>query len=325
LHIEFLNLAKLIYTAHAANKLFIFAKTIPVDVSSIEVQHIDAAWLTDKQMSLDVVRLDKMDAVVSGNKWFKLKYYLIEAHAQQKSVIATFGGAWSNHIVATAYAARLAGLKSIGIIRGEKPAVLSNTLTKAMEFNMELHFVSRDKYKRKEEIAESFFNRDCLWIDEGGYGTIGAKGAAEILKTVKSSSYTHIVAAVGTGTMLAGLIMGSTKYQSVVGISSMKGNFSLEQKVRDLTKTEVSKASFKIKHEYHFGGYGKHPKELITYINDVYLKHNLPLDIVYTGKTFYAIEDLVKKNFFEPGSNVLMIHSGGLQGNKSLTAKVLAF
>ncbi|WP_170234185.1 1-aminocyclopropane-1-carboxylate deaminase/D-cysteine desulfhydrase [Segetibacter aerophilus] len=296
-----------------------------MDLSSIDVQRIEAEWLIDNDVSLDVVRLDKMDAVVSGNKWFKLKYYLLEAQKQQKTVIATFGGAWSNHIIATAFAAKQAGLKSVGIIRGEKPGVLSYTLIKAIEFDMELHYVSRDQYQRKQEIVTSFLNENWFWVDEGGYGKTGAKGASEILKTVRVSAYTHIVAAVGTGTMLAGLVMGSTKNESIIGISSMKGNYSIEEKIRDLLEQENGEALFEIKHDYHFGGYGKHPEELIAYINDVYYKHSLPLDIVYTGKTFYAIEDLVKKKYFEAGSKVLMIHSGGLQGNESLGAKVLAF
>lgn len=325
MHTEFLNFAKLIYTAHAANKLFIFAKTIPVDLRSIEIQPIEAKWLTDKHVSLDVLRLDKIDAVVSGNKWFKLKYYLVQAQVEQKRTVATFGGAWSNHIIATAYAAREAGLKSVGIIRGEKPTVLSYTLAQAIEYNMELHFVSRDQYKRKEEIIQSFSNNDWFWIDEGGYGITGAKGAAEILKTVDTRSYSQIVAAVGTGTMLSGLILGSSRGQSITGISSMKGNTAIEQQIKDLLKNENPQATFEIKHEYHFGGYGKHPHQLITFINDSYDKHLLPLDIVYTGKTFYAIKDMVENNRFQTGSKLLMIHSGGLQGNKSLANKVLVF
>lgn len=296
-----------------------------MNLSLIDIQNIEAEWLTDQHILLNVLRLDKIHPVVSGNKWFKLKYYLDEARNLQKTTVATFGGAWSNHIIATAYAANEAGLKSIGIIRGEKPTVLSYTLTMAIEYGMELHFVSRDQYKRKEEIIQTFSKNNWHWIDEGGFGLTGVKGAAEILKIVHLSFYTHIIAAVGTGTMLAGLIQASTKDQTIIGISSMKGNYSIEQKIKDLTRKQAAEASFEIKHEYHFGGYGKHPDSLINFINEVYLKHNLPLDIVYTGKTFFALKDMVEKKFFKPGCRLLMIHSGGLQGNKSLPAKVLAF
>lgn len=296
-----------------------------MDFSSINIQKIEAEWLINKQLSLDVLRLDRMHPVVSGNKWFKLKYYLEEAHSLQKGTVATFGGAWSNHIIATAYAAKEAGLKSIGIIRGEKPPVLSYTLRSALEHGMELHFVTREQYRRKEEIIAIYSNNDWYWIDEGGYGLIGAKGATEILNTADTFGYTHMVASVGTGTMLAGLITAANKHQTIIGVSSMKGNYSIEQKVKHLLINEPAQASFEINHDYHFGGYGKHPASLISFINDVYHAHNLPLDIIYTAKTFFAIKDLAEKNFYKPGSKILMIHSGGLQGNMSLPSKVLAF
>lgn len=296
-----------------------------MDLSLINVQRIEAEWLTNQHISLDVLRSDKIHPVVSGNKWFKLKYYLEEAINVKKTTIATFGGAWSNHIIATAYAAREAGLKSIGIIRGEKPPTLSYTLSMAMQYGMELQFVSRGQYRSKEEITQMLSHQNYYWIEEGGYGISGAKGATEILKTTDVSAYTHIIAAVGTGTMLAGLVQGSTKHQQIIGISSMKGNYAIEQKIKDLIESEVTERSFEIKHEYHFGGYGKHPSALIDFINEAYHYHHLPLDIIYTGKTFYAIKDMTENNVFPPGSKLLMIHSGGLQGNKSLPAKVLAF
>ena len=296
-----------------------------MDLNLVDTQKIEAEWLSNQQILLHVLRLDKLHPIVSGNKWFKLKLYIEEACDLQKNTIATFGGAWSNHIIATAFAAREAGLKSIGVIRGEKPAVLSYTLNKTMEYGMQLYFVSRDQYTRKDEIIERLSNSNEYWVDEGGYGATGAKGASEILKTVNVSAYTHIIAAVGTGTMLAGLISASCKHQTIIGISSMKGNHSIEKKIEALVEKGAPHISFEIRHEYHFGGYGKHPASLLTFINDMYHTHQLPLDIIYTGKTFFAIKDLAEKKFFTPGSRLLMIHSGGLQGNKSLSPEVLAF
>jgi 1-aminocyclopropane-1-carboxylate deaminase len=325
LHIEFLNSAKLYYTAHAANNLLTFAKTIPLDLDLINVQKIEAEWLINNQVALDVLRLDKIDRVISGNKWFKLTNYLQQAIELKRDTIATFGGAWSNHIIATAAAATKAGLKSIGIIRGEKPAVLSYTLLQAIEHGMELHFVSRDQYKRKEEIIQTFSNNNWYWIDEGGFGILGARGASKILDLVDVSEYSHIIAAVGTGTMLAGLIMGCTKDQQVIGISSMKGNYDIERQIKKLIEPKLQEVRFEVNHDYHFGGYGKHPQTLINFINNIYLHHKLPLDIIYTGKTFFAIKDMAEKRLFDPGSKILMIHSGGLQGNRSLPEKVLAF
>jgi len=294
-----------------------------LNFNTINVQTIHADWLGRKGLALDILRLDKIHSVVSGNKWFKLKYYLQQTTAMHKTTVATFGGAWSNHIVAVAFACKEAGLKSIGIIRGEQPRVLSETIKNAVEYGMELHFVSREEYRKKESIIQKFADKNWYWINEGGYGLLGAKGASEILSTVDLSGYTHIAAAVGTGTMLAGLLLSAGK-QKVLGISCMKGNISLEKEILHLTG-QRPEASFQIMHDYHFGGYGKHPPRLIEFINEMYSEYQLPLDIIYTGKTFYAIKDLTKKDYFERGSCVLMIHSGGLQGNSSLPAKVLRF
>lgn len=295
-----------------------------MDFSLIDVQGVEAKWLTDKEVSLDVLRLDKMHAVVSGNKWFKLKHYLAEAKSFERDTIATFGGAWSNHIIAASYAAKDAGLKSIGVIRGEQPQQLSYTLATAAEYGMDLRFISREQYKQKDEIIKKLDKHNVYWIDEGGYGLLGAKGAAEIVNTIDTKKYSHIIAAVGTGTMLAGLVSASQPNQTIIGISSMKKNFGLTLKVIELLSTRTA-ARFEINHDYHFGRYGKHSDTLISFINAVYLKHQLPLDIIYTGKTFYAIKDMVEKNRFRSGSSLLMIHSGGLQGNRGLPAKVLAF
>lgn len=295
-----------------------------MNFNKIDVQTIHADWLRNKKVGLDVVRLDSIHSVVSGNKWFKLKYYLQEAITLNKTTVATFGGAWSNHVVATAFTCKEASLKSVGIIRGEQPVVLSDTLKKAMEYGMKLHFVSRKEYREKERIIQKFADQNWYWINEGGYGLLGAKGASEILSTIDVSGYTHIVAAVGTGTMLAGLLLSSDK-QKVLGISCMKGNLSLEKEILQLFPGQRPEVAFEIVHDYHFGGYGKHPPQLIKFINQMYFDYQLPLDIIYTGKTLYAIKDLTKKDFFEHGSRMLMIHSGGMQGNNSLPAKVLAF
>ena len=296
-----------------------------MNFNTINVQTIQANWLTEKKVELDVLRLDKIHPVISGNKWFKLKYYLQDAFNNHKTTIATFGGAWSNHIAAVAFACKEAGLKSIGIIRGERPAVLSQTLKDAAQCGMELIFVSREKYRKKYLIIEKFAEKDWYWINEGGYGLLGVKGASEILNLADISAYSHLIAAVGTGTMLAGFIQKEEKMPEIIGISCMKGNFSLEKEITNLATLNKTAAPFQILHNYHFGGYGKHPSSLINFINEIYLNHQLPLDIVYTGKTFYAIKDLTQKDFFEPGSKLLMIHSGGLQGNLSLPEKVLAF
>ncbi|MCY7423239.1 MAG: pyridoxal-phosphate dependent enzyme [Chitinophagaceae bacterium] len=291
----------------------------------IYVQNIESAWLENNHVFLDVLRLDELHPVVSGNKWFKLKYYLQQAISQGYNAVATFGGAFSNHIIATAFACKQQGLHSIGIIRGEEPDVLSHTLLYAQSLGMLLVFVSREAYKDKQNIIEQYKNESWYFINEGGYGLQGAKGATEILNFVHLSNYTHIIASVGTGTMLAGLIMAAHANQQIIGISSMKGNTGLEAEIIKLLPQNKQHPSFTVFHNYHFGGYAKHPAPLIAFINETWKQFELPLDIVYTGKLFFAVMDLVTKSYFPKQSSLLMIHSGGLQGNRSLQKNELSF
>lgn len=288
---------------------------------SVNIQPIDAPWLLNSR--LDVLRLDKLHAIVSGNKWYKLKYYLANAIQIGANTLATFGGAYSNHIVATAYACNMAGLKSIGFIRGGEADSLTHTLVAAQGYGMQLEYITRTAYKNKEEIRSQ--HPQYFWVNEGGYGTDGALGASEILSLVPDmEKYTHIIAAVGTGTMLAGLIRASRPHQQVIGISSMKGNHSLENEISNLLEITPS-APFMISHDYHFGGYGSTPPELIGYITECWHNYGLPLDIIYTSKAFYGIQDMMGKGVFPPESNLLFIHSGGLQGNLSLNPGRLPF
>jgi len=277
--------------------------------------------------TVDVLRLDLIHPVISGNKWFKLKEYLKEAKSHNKKIILTFSGAYSNHIVATAAAAKQNGLKSIGIIRGEKPTVLSHTLKDAMRFGMDLFFVSRMDYKQKSiptEIFARYNEEDIYLINEGGYGEKGVEGAKDILHLINSLSYTHIVDVVGTGTTIAGLIESSDKQQTVIGISSMKNNLSLQKEIEKFL-SEENKQHFKLIHDYHFGGYAKYTNELIDFMNDWYRQTNIPSDFVYTGKLFFAVNDLLEKNYFPMNSKLLVVHSGGLQGNQSLPNGTLIF
>ncbi|HNJ58722.1 MAG TPA: pyridoxal-phosphate dependent enzyme [Chitinophagaceae bacterium] len=274
-------------------------------------------------IEVEVLRTDEIHLIVSGNKWFKLKYYIQDCIKKGKETLATFGGTYSNHIVATAYACKSAGLKSIGIIRGEATKFSSHTLKDAESYGMELHFVSREMFKEKEKIYNQF-NKDVYWVNEGGLGALGSKGASEILLTANTSIYTHIICACGTGTMCSGLISGALPNQKVIGISILKGNNDLENVVNSLV-SKNNHASYSLLHNYHFGGYAKHPLELIQWMNELHKKENLPTDIVYTSKLFYAVKDLCNTNYFTSQDKVLVIHSGGLQGNLSLPKNTLRF
>jgi 1-aminocyclopropane-1-carboxylate deaminase len=275
-----------------------------------------------KNIDVSVLRLDKIHPFISGNKWFKLCYYLEEAKALHKKKIVTFGGAWSNHIIATAAVCRLNGFEATGIIRGEEAAELSPTLKLAKEMGMQLIFISREDYSQKK-IPEEVNADDNYFISAGGYGKKGAAGAGTILDAVEKETWSHICCAAGTGTMIAGLVQASSEQNKVVGISVLKNNFEIEQQVRSLLPE--NKKNFDIVHDYHFGGYAKFKPELIRFMNEFYRSTSIPSDFVYTGKLFYAIHDLVAKDYFPPGSRLLVIHSGGLQGNDSLNKGTLIF
>jgi 1-aminocyclopropane-1-carboxylate deaminase len=289
--------------------------------NNITVDKVLMPLFADKDVEVSVMRLDKIHPVISGNKWFKLWFYLEEAKQQKKKTIVTFGGAYSNHIVATAAACNLNGFKSVGIIRGEKAANLSFSLLQAEEMGMKFFFITREDYKKKR-IPEQLQSIGYYLINEGGFGSKGVEGAVTILDHCKKNNFTHYCCAVGTGTMMAGLIRAALPGQKVIGISVMKNNFELEENVRSLLNEEIN---FQIIHEYPFGGYAKYKPALFDFMNDFFRQTKIPSDFVYTGKLFYAVNDLIGKNFFPAGSKLLVIHSGGLQGNASLNKAMLIF
>ena len=293
-----------------------------INLNNITLDQLSLPEFSAKNIEVSVLRLDKIHPVISGNKWFKLRYYLEEAKALHKKKIATFGGAWSNHIIATAAACRLNGLEATGIIRGEEASELSPTLKQAREMGMQLIFISREDYSMKK-IPEEINGDDYYFISEGGYGMKGAAGAATILDCVEKETCSHICCAAGTGTMMAGLVQASSEQNNIVGISVLKNNFEIEQDVKSLVPD--NKINFDLIHDYHFGGYAKHKPELINFMNEFYRATSIPSDFVYTGKLFYAIHDLMAKDYFPYRSRLLVIHSGGLQGNASLNKGTLIF
>lgn len=281
--------------------------------------------LNQKNIEAEVLRLDMIDPVVSGNKWFKLKKHVQDAINKQKKTLLTFGGAFSNHILATAAFCSRNKIASVGIIRGEKPKNLSSTLQEAMSFGMDLFFVEREKYQQKEIPNEVYHKYpDAYIINEGGYGYLGMKGAFDILHLLDTEKYTHILTAVGTGTTLAGLVEAAGKEQRLIGVSALKNNFDLESQVNHLL-TQENKSRFQLLHQFHFGGYAKYNKELLDFMNDWYTVTGIPSDFVYTGKMFYAFRKLSEENHFPPNSKILLIHTGGLQGNNSLKKGTLIF
>jgi len=304
------------------NSLSDFFKMTSTDISKITTDRIILNLFSEKKVQVSVLRLDKIHPVISGNKWFKLRYYLEEARRQNKKTIVTFGGAWSNHIIATAAAGKENDFCSIGIIRGEEPRTLSPTLLHAKELGMQLRFISRDEYRLKKVPAE-LLSEENYFIAEGGYGIKGTEGAATILDQCKKEIFTHMCCAAGTGTMMAGLAKSALPEQEVIGFSVLKNNFTLEENVKALLLSDKKKIRFI--QDYHFGGYAKSKQELIEFMNKFYRETAIPSDFVYTAKMFYGILDLINKNYFLPDSHLLLVHSGGLQGNASMDKGTLIF
>ena len=294
-----------------------------MNINNIYIQ--DISDLYNNILNINILRADVLDPVVSGNKWFKLQLYVRDATAAGKTTLATFGGPYSNHIIATAKYGASMGFNTVGFIRGEKPTTLSPTLTDAIQNGMTLHFVSREDFEQREKIIAENQDPNWAWIPEGGYGITGADGAKSMLTIKDSSSYDTIICAVGTGTMMAGLIKAAAPHQKVIGLSVLKNNISIDAAIKALLTKEETKKNFEMIHDYHFGGYAKHKPALIDFMNECYKKMELPLDFVYTAKLMYGVRDLATKGKFEPSSKILVIHSGGLQGNRSFKKGTLIF
>jgi 1-aminocyclopropane-1-carboxylate deaminase len=286
----------------------------------IKTQEISLSLLKQKKVRLFIKRIDQVHPFVSGNKWYKLKYNLIKADQKGFKTLLTFGGAYSNHIVATAFAAKEKGLKSIGLIRGEEHFPLNSTLRFARENGMELHYVNRSDYRQKatQDCIKNLRNRfgDFYLISEGGTNDLAIKGAAEILDTNDTQDY--ICCAVGTGGTIAGIIRASNDKQTVIGFPAIKGFKQLKKDIKNWTNTN----NYKLINNYVGDGYAKVSKELVEFINKFNAEHNIPLDAIYTGKMLMGILDLVGKDYFPKGSTILTIHTGGLQGNKGMSERL---
>ncbi|MEB2780314.1 pyridoxal-phosphate dependent enzyme [Algoriphagus sp. C2-6-M1] len=289
----------------------------------VPLQCLANSILEKKGIKLAIKRLDLVHPLVSGNKFFKLKYNLENARNDGKSKILTFGGAFSNHIYATAEAAKAESLEAIGIIRGEKTEPLNATLSHAARLGMQLLFIDRNSYRNKNDpeflvSLEGIFGEYFL-IPEGGTNELAIKGTKEILD-LEDQPFSHICSSIGTGGTYAGMYSSLSEHQKLLGFSSLKGEF-IHKEISDLIATYQlgSKGSYEIYTNYHFGGYAKYNQELIEFIWWFYESFGIVLDPIYTGKMAFGIWDLIKKNYFSEGSKILMIHSGGLQGNTGFT------
>ena len=292
------------------------------DIQNIIFQDLHSHALDNKKIKLSVARLDKIHPIISGNKLFKLHYFLEAFRTGSFESVTTFGGAYSNHLAATAYACNLLQIPCKGFVRGEQPVVFSHTLQQCISYGMQLEFLSRSEYAALAD--NQITGEKILIIPEGGYHPLGAKGASLIMDNINAGPATHICLAVGTATTLAGILQKAGTNQTVIGIPVLKGLNDMEKRLGILNgRTDYS--NLKIWNDAHFGGYAKKTAALMTFMNETYEKYALPTDYVYTAKMMYAVMDAIDKNKFPPGSHIICIHTGGLQGNESLPPGSLIF
>jgi 1-aminocyclopropane-1-carboxylate deaminase len=299
------------------------------DLKNITVDPWNHAHFQKNELEVEVLRLDKIHPDISGNKWFKLKYFIESARKANKQKLISFGGAHSNHLLALAAASGIYGFSSVGYIRGEKPRQLSYMLRAATEYGMELRFLSRPDYDRKKKLAaehpEIENESDSLLIPEGGAGLDGIKGAEEILSQMSLTRYSYICCAVGTGTTLTGIINNARDDQKIIGVSVLKGTHGFGPLNTLMIKKPECLKNVQMIHTDHFGGYAKKNKLLINFMNKIFDESGIPTDFVYTGKLFYSIARMASENAFPNRSRVLILHSGGLRGNHSLAPGLLQF
>ncbi len=289
-----------------------------------KIQSIDCSTLTSEDIQLSLLREDLIHPEISGNKYRKLKYNLLEAKQKGYTKLITFGGAFSNHIAATAAAGKIYNFETIGIIRGEEliNKIEENpTLRFAQQNGMKLHFISRENYRNKNEadfLKQLKIQFPATYIvPEGGTNDLAIKGCEEILYDA-CHPFDFIACAIGTAGTIAGLIESSQPHQHILGFPSLKGDF-IQKEVEKLTQ----KRNFTIFNEYHFGGYGKVSDELINFVNDFKRSTKIQLDPIYTGKMAFGVNQLIKNHYFSRNSKILMIHTGGLQGIEGMNQQLI--
>lgn len=287
------------------------------------VQEIHRPLYLEKGLRVFVKRDDLIHPLISGNKWRKLKYILSKAQSESKTHLVTFGGAYSNHLLACAAAANYSGLQCTGIVRGEH--VKNEVLDKCSSLGMHLKFVDRERYRDKHQVFKDLFGKDnqAYFIDEGGASQEAVLGCEEIV-TELNATYDHIVCAAGTGSTAAGILAAIKKKQLKTHlhvIPVLKDGTFLKQAIENYI---TSDAPLQLHQNYHFGGYAKYNDQLLGFIIDFYHQHQILLDQVYTAKLVFGLDDLIRSDFFKPGEHLLWIHTGGKTGLLGIREKITA-
>ncbi len=270
-----------------------------------------------------VKRDDCTHPEIMGNKWRKLKYNLEEAGRNQSRQIITLGGAYSNHIAATAAACKYFGFQSLGIIRGEELNEESNpTLKKAKENGMELLFVNRTEFRQIKQNPTKFLSAypNYYFLPEGGTNFLAIRGCSEVIEEIEIG-FDVIACSIGTGGTFCGIADSLAQNQQLVGFSALKGSFIRDELNLLFKEYQINHPNFEINTDYHFGGYGKVTSELIDFIDWFKEYFKIQLDPIYTGKCFFGVWDMVKKDKFEKNLRIILLHTGGIQGNEGFIQK----
>ncbi len=273
-------------------------------------------------IELYIKRDDLIHPYISGNKWRKLKYLIQTAQLQNKKTLVTFGGAYSNHLLATACAAALKGFKSVGFVRGEELDASNHTLFLCEQFGMKIIFVDRISYLNKAALFEKYFsnNNDAFFIDEGGRSDEAILGCSELIDELPQT-FDHIVLAAGTGSTFCGILKGCAKHNLSTKIHAIVVHKGIPEIV-DYTIAKTSYAHYSIQDNYHFGAYAKTSADLISFMKKFQQATGILLDPVYTAKALYALYDFIQQGVIQAKEKVLFIHTGGLIGNLGMKDKL---
>ncbi|MEI8572764.1 1-aminocyclopropane-1-carboxylate deaminase/D-cysteine desulfhydrase [Methylomonas sp. LW13] len=295
-------------------------QVLQATLAASPLTRINDPELADRQLELWIKRDDLLHPIISGNKWRKLKYILNHALYAGVDCIVSMGGAYSNHLHALAFTGKTLGLKTIGYIRGERPAQLNATLHDLLDWGMELRFVSRSDYRQLRDYK----GHDSLpelqagqyWLPEGGATDLALRGVAELVDEI-DVGFDTLAVACGTGTTLAGLLT-SPLTQQAIGVAALKGgDFLIDDVEQLLNKRGMnSHADCRILVDYHFGGFAKTTPALLAFMQDFQHRHGIELEPIYTGKLLFALYDLIRKGYFSAGQRIVAIHTGGLQGKR---------
>ena len=287
--------------------------------SESKLQTISHPLFEKHQLRVSIKRDDSIHPIISGNKWRKLKFNLDFAKMHNYTGVISFGGSFSNHIHALAFSCQQQGLKSIGIIRGEKEYASNFTLSMSIKWGMELNFVDRKTYRLREdqdylaELQEA--HPDYLIVPEGGSNALALSGVGEVITELNHQcEFDTLLTPVGSGGTLAGLIKADKNQHQLIGIAVLKQNGYLIDQVNSLLGDPLNYTHWQIMSEFHRGGYAKFSKDDANKVLSFSQQTGFTFEPVYSGKMILALLDLIAQDFFPKGHRIVILHTGGLQG-----------